>query len=162
MEDTKTENTDSEIVTDAPADTGEVTLTVDDYNAVVAERDAEKAKNAKLYARLKKSETSKPLEKAPTTTQSPEVSQELARLKLKVDYDIKDPDAIDFIMKNGGEEALKNPFIKQTIDNMLTQKKTEQAQVSEESQKSDFERKVTVEQMKNMSVEELEKALPHA
>ena len=162
MEPKEIETTDSEIVTEAPADTGEVTLTVDDYNRVVAERDEERAKNAKLYARLQKEKTSKPLEKATIIKETPEVSQEIQRLKLKVDYDIKDPEAIDFVMKNGGEEALKNPYIKQTIDNMLTQKRAEQAQVAEETQKSDFERKVSKDQMKAMSVEELEKLLPHA
>lgn len=154
------ENTNSETVTE-PTDTGEVQLTVDDYNRVAAELEAEKAKNAKLYARLKKDQ-SKPLEKAQTQTQSPELSQELTRMKLKVDYDIKDNDAIDFIMKNGGEEALKNPYVKASVDAMLQQKRSEAAQIAEDSQKSDFERKVTLDQLRGMSVEELEKTLPHA
>ena len=156
------ETVDSETTTeDQTVETGEVTLTVDDYNNVVAERDAEKAKNAKLYARLKKTETSKPLEKVSTQATSPELSQELAIMKLKVDHGIKDPQAIEFLMKNGGEKALENPFIKQTMENMLKQKATEEAQIVEETQKSDFERKVTKEQMKAMTSEELEKVLPH-
>lgn len=143
-------------------ETGEVTLTVDDYNRVANELQAEKAKNAKLYARIKESKKTAPLEKAQSPKESPELSQDLAKLKLAVNYGIKDPDAVEFLMNNGGEEALKNPFIKQTMDNMLAQKATEAAQVAEDSQKSDFERKVTIDQMKNMSIEELEKVLPRA
>ena len=143
-------------------DTGEVvTLTVDDYNRVAAELEAEKTKNAKLYARVKKAETAKPLEKV-THEPSPELSTKLTKLELQVTHGITDPEAIDFIMKNGGEEALKNPYIKKTIENMLEQKRAEAAQVAEDSQKSDFERKMTKEQMKGMSSEELEKILPHA
>ena len=159
-EETVKENTETTTETQTD-ETGEVQLTVDDYNAKVAELEAEKAKTAKLYARLKKTEQAKPLEKV-SQSESPKLSNELQILKLKVDYDIKDPDAIDFLMKNGGEEALKNPYIKGTIDTMLSQKRAQAAQVAEESQKSDFERKMTVEQMKSMSSEELEKVLPRS
>lgn len=156
------EKTDSQIVADAPQDTGEVELTVDDYNVVKAELESEKAKNSKLYARLKKTETSKPLEKV-LIKESPELSQEFAILKLKVDHGIKDPAAIEFLMKNGGEEALKNPYIKSTIDTMIAQKANEAAQVAEENQKSDFQRKMTLGQLKALPTsEEMEKVLPHA
>lgn len=163
MENNTNENIDSSIdETEVTTDTnGEVTLTVDDYNAVVAERDAEKAKNAKLYARLKKETISKPLEKVSSQTISPDVSQKLARLELQV-AGITDPEAIDFILKNGGQEALKNPYVKKTVDNILDQKKAEQAQITDESNKSDFQRKTTPEQLKAMSSEEMEKLLPHA
>lgn len=164
MENEKDEVIDSQddTQTETVETNDEVQLTVDDYNKLAKEKADLEERNKKLYARLKKVETSKPLEKVSSQKESPELSQELTKIKLKLDYGIKDPDAIDFIMKNGGEEALKNPFIKQTIDNMLTQKASEAAQVAEESQKTDFERKTTNEQLKAMSSEELEKVLPHA
>ena len=157
MEHEHDENLGSEI----EETTEEVTLTVDDYRKLEAEKEELEEKNKKLYARLKKEQSSdkKPL----VETQSTSIPQtEFARLKLKVDYGITDPEALDFVLKNGGEEALKNPFIKQTIDNMITQKKAEQAAVAEESGKSEVDKKYTTEQLKSLPSEELEKILPHA
>jgi polynucleotide 5'-kinase involved in rRNA processing len=65
-------------------------------------------------------------------------------------------------MKNGGEKALDNPYIKGTIDTMLQQKKAEAAVISDETGKSEIERKYSTNQLKGMSSEELEKLLPHA
>lgn len=145
----------------------ETTLTVDDYNRVVSERDAEKAKNAdleqknkQLYARAtKKSSDATPLVE---TRANPELTTEITRLKLKVDHGITDPDAIDFVMKNGGEEALKNPYITQALDGIAKQKKAEQAVIDDEAGGSTTSKHQTLNQLKDMSVEELEKTLPHA
>jgi glycine cleavage system protein P-like pyridoxal-binding family len=57
MDENQNENDNSEII--EPTET-ETTLTVDDYNQVKAELESEKAKNAKLYARVKKSSDLKP------------------------------------------------------------------------------------------------------
>lgn len=157
MENEQIENLDSQI----EETQDEVQLTVDDYRKLEAEKAALEEKNRKLYARLKKEESSdkKPL----VETQKPSYSDtEFTRLKLKVDYGISDPDALDFIIKNGGEKALENPYIKQTIDNIVTQKKAEQASVYEESGKSEVEKKYSTDQLKSMPSEELEKILPHA
>lgn len=143
-------------------DTNETTLTVDDYNKLKAEKEALEEANKKLYARVKKSSENKPLVNTHAQQDNSQVNQELARLKLKVDHGITDSEAIDFIMKNGGEEALKNPYIKGTIDTMIQQKKAEQAVVSEESGKSEVDRKYSNEQLKAMPSDELEKVLPHA
>jgi len=139
----------------------ETTLTVDDYNRVKEELEAEKAKNAKLYARVQKEKKveSQPLAKVNETGIS---SAEFTRLKLKVDFGISDPEALDFVMKNGGEKALENPYIKKTIDTMLEQKRAEQAVVSGSDGQSEVEKKFTQGQLKDMSAEELEKILPHA
>ena len=158
MDEEKIENNDSENV-EQNETVNETTLTVDDYNKLLEEKKALEEKNKQLYARVKKSSESKPLAEKQNTG----IDQaEFTRLKLKVDYNISDPDALDFVMKNGGEEALKNPYIKKTIDNMLEQKKAEQAAEIGDSGKSDFEKKYSTEQLKSMSVEELEKILPHA
>jgi hypothetical protein len=156
MDENQNENDNSEII--EPTET-ETTLTVDDYNQVKAELEAEKAKNAKLYARVKKSSDLKP---SVETQQNSELTTELTKLKLKVDHGITDPDAIEFVMKNGGEKALDNPYIKGTIDTMLQQKKAEAAVISDETGKSEIERKYSTNQLKGMSSEELEKLLPHA
>lgn len=162
MEEEKKEVNDSQdIEQEEAAETSETTLTVDDYKALEAEKKALEEKNAKLYARLKKVESSKEVSKPLAKTDGIS-SAEFTRLKLKVDYGITDPEALDFVLKNGGEKALENPYIKKTIDNMVEQKKAEQAVISGENGKSEFDKKYTEGQLKNMSAEELEKILPHA
>lgn len=137
----------------------ETELTVDDYNKLKAEKEALEASNKKLYARLKKSSDVKPsVEKQDTGIDQ----AEFTRLKLKVDYGITDSDALDFVMKNGGEAAMKNPLVKSAIDGLIAQKKAEQAASISDDGKSEFDRKYTQDQLRNMSAEELEKILPHS
>lgn len=150
------EKVDSEITTE----TGEVQLTVDDYRKLEAEKIELEEKNKKLYARLKKEEAAKPTPLVDANTS--QVNQELIRLRLKVDHGISDPDAIDFIMKNGGEKAMENPYVKGAVETIMQQKKAEQAVVAEDSDKSDIMKKHTVQELKNMPSTELEKILPHA
>ena len=150
------ENDNSEIVETTEPET---TLTVDDYNKLKAEKEALEQKNAQLYARIKKSSDTKPLAETPV---NPELTADITRLKLKVDHGITDPDAIDFVMKNGGEEALKNPIVKEAIEAIAKQKKAEQAVIDDEAAGSTTSKRQTIAQLKDMSVEELEKTLPHA
>lgn len=135
------------------------TLTVDDYNKLLKEKQDLEEANKKLYARVKKSSDNKPLVE---THVNPELTTEITRLKLKVDHNITDPEAIDFVMRNGGEEALKNPYITQALDGMAKQKKAEQAVIDDEAGGSTTTKRQTLSQLKDMSVEELEKTLPHA
>jgi hypothetical protein len=141
-------------------ETNDTTLTVDDYNKLLEEKKELEEKNAKLYARIKKESTkvAQPLAK----TENGINQTEFTKLKLKVDYGITDSEAIDFIMKNGGEESLKNPYIKKTIDTMLEQKKAEAATISDDNGKSEIEKKHTLAELKSMPSSELEKILPHA
>ena len=159
MENENIENNNSENVEETiTPETNDTTLTVDDYKALEAEKKALEDKNAKLYARLKKAET-----KEAQPLKEPGINQtEFTKLKLKVEHGITDSDAIDFILKNGGEKALENPYIKKTIDNMLEQKRAENAQVTSDNGKSEFDKKYSAEQLKSMPSEELEKILPHA
>lgn len=151
---------DSQDDTQDPAETTQTKLTVDDYNKLMKEKEELEEKNKKLYARLNKkpSETAKPLVETPNA----EISKEINELRLKVDYGISDPEAIAFITKNGGIKAMENPFVKQTVDNMLSQKKSESAAVAEDNGKSEIEKKYTIDQLRSMPLEELEKILPHA
>ncbi|MGI9118407.1 MAG: hypothetical protein ACR2IQ_02570 [Minisyncoccia bacterium] len=147
---------------DTQEETTETTLTVDDYNKLLEEKKALEEANKKLYARVKKSSENKPLVNNQPTQDNSQVTQELARLKLRVEHGISDPEAIDFIMKNGGEKALENPYIKGTVDAMVSQKTTEKAVVSEESGYSTMDKKYSNDELKNMSSDDLEKLLPHA
>lgn len=161
MENNEIENVNSETTQNQTVNTTD--LTVDDYNKLAAEKAELEKKNAQLYARLKKEEKESSEKKTPLVeTPSSEFTQELAKLKLKVDHGITDPEAIDFVMKNGGEESLKNPYIKTAVDTILQQKRAEQAIVQEDSSKSDVERKYSTAQLKAMPSDELEKILPHA
>lgn len=162
MADETIENNDSEIVVEKETSKeNETTLTVDDYRKLEAEKNELEQKNKKLYARLKKEEEEKSSASKPLVNDNSQVTQELARLKLQVEHGISDPEAVDFIMKNGGAEALKNPYIKGTIDSMLQQKKAEAGAVEDDSGASLIDKKYTKEQLKNMSSDELEKLLPH-
>lgn len=156
MENENNENIYSSIDTETTVNT--TTLTVDDYNRLLDEKKALEDKNAKLYARIKKSESSP--KETPLDTSS-QLTEQLTRLKLRVEHGIDDPEAIDFIMKNGGETALGNQYMKTAVDTILQQKRAEKAVEGEESSKSEFEKKYSTSQLQNMSSEELEKILPH-
>lgn len=72
----------------------------------------------------------------------------------------------NFIMKNGGREALKDPnsYVARALAATMEQRKAEAeaSKVSSGSGTSEAERKFTQEQLKNMSSADLAKILPHA
>ncbi len=164
MENTNTEVIDSQDdVQTQTEETNETTLTVDDYRKLETELAESKKRESKLFERVKKQEKSsenKPL--VNVQQDNSKVTEELARIRLKLDHGISDPEALDFIMKNGGEKALENPYIKGTIDTMIAQKKAEAGAVSEDSGKSEVFKKHTPAELKAMSSDELEKIMPHA
>lgn len=73
---------------------------------------------------------------------------------------------VEWIMKNGGRKVLDDPnsLVSIAIKAQREQLKAEQAAsaVGDTSALSEIERKYTPEQLRNMSVTELEKILPHA
>lgn len=78
-------------------------------------------------------------------------------------YDRKD---VEFIMRNGGREALNDPnsYVSVALKSKLEQRRAE-AEASKTSNSggmSEIERKYTPEQLRNMSSEELKKILPQA
>lgn len=121
--------------------------------------EALKANNAKLYARLKKTEAALKAvtgeEPQPQINHSPD--DKLTRLELKTDgYKNEE---IDFIMKNGGPSAVNDPFVKAAIDVMRSKSKSEDA-IPEGSPKSPVYQKFTEQDLQNMSTAELEKLIP--
>lgn len=75
-------------------------------------------------------------------------------------------DETKFILANGGRKTLENKdsYVAIAINTKREQRKTEEA-VSQTSNKTGFQsggKTYTEEQLKNMTVEEMEKILPHA
>lgn len=70
---------------------------------------------------------------------------------------------VEFIIKNGGVKSITdNPFVKAAVETMKEQRKAEQSVSTTDTGKSEIETKFTPEQIAKMSVEELEKHLPHS
>lgn len=69
-------------------------------------------------------------------------------------------EAVDFILKNGGLKSLDNPYVKAAVQSIKEQEKAEKSIPTNDSGKSDIEKKYTHEQLMNMSAAELEKILP--
>jgi len=89
-----------------------------------------------------------------------DVRSQLARLELKTEG--YSEDAIAFIQKNGGRDALNDPYVTAAVKAIQEQKSAEQAIVANETTKSDIERKFTPEEINAMSPEEMYKVLPKA
>ncbi len=114
-------------------------------------------KNKQLYARLKKQEQ-KP-EEPKLTNAAPETDAKFERLELKTDgYNTEE---VDFLMQYGGKEALANKFVQKAIEVMRKEAKSAQATPDGGAQ-SPIYKKYTRDELNAMSVEELEKLLPHA
>ena len=111
------------------------------------------AKNKKLYARVAKP--------APLQTNATPPDDRLNDLELKLE--LKDRgiplEAMPFIKKNGGLKGLEDPLVKTAVETYTTQLKAEQAVEGDSSPRSEIEKKYTLEQMKSMPIEELEKLL---
>lgn len=116
--------------------------------AIIKERDELKEKNAKLYARIKKAEPLK------TNSNSDE---RFERLELKTDG-YKD-DEIDFLMRNGGKQALKDKLVLSAIEAQRNKIKSQNATPSGTG-KSAVYQKFTESDLKNMPLDELEKIIP--
>lgn len=114
----------------------------------------------KATAMRYKNKLEKQKPKSSTKEDTSEVRSMLARLELKTDG--YSEDAINFIQRNGGREALKDPHVKAAIDLIQEQKRAENSVITNETSKSDIERKFTNEELNAMSAEELDKILPKA
>lgn len=132
-----------------------------------------KAETAKrqILARAKKAEEenkllkAKPHIKEETPTKESNIEDQVWTIAemIREGYTRED---VDFIMKNGGREALKNEssYVAVALRSKMEQRRAEQAssQTSVSTGGSEVERKYTTEQLKNMSRAELEKILPQA
>lgn len=123
---------------------------LEDYENLKREKEELEEKNKKLFARLKKPSTTNKLEALPD-------KEWQEKIELKVEG--YSPEEVDFIMRNGGRNALKNDFVLKAIEAKREQIKAEKAIVSEDTSKSEIEKKYTHEQLKNMSTEDLEKLI---
>lgn len=122
----------------------------------------------RLYARLKQKEEK--LKKAeeelvklkskadPANPQQFATKEDLERIELRSTYSAE---IVDAIMDAGGRKSLDNPVIKAGIDSMVKKEKSKQATPNVGSN-SPVYKNHTQEELKNMTVEQLEKILPHA
>jgi hypothetical protein len=147
---------------------GELEIVLDDtvskeqYNQVFArakKAEAEKKALAEKLASLEKKPTEK-VELKETKEEKPSYGSVSFEEALELRLQGYDKDAVEFIMKNGGLKSLDNPYVKVAVQSIKEQKKAENAISTDDTSKSDIEKKYTNEQLKNMSTEELLKILP--
>lgn len=137
--------------------------TKEDYDALVK-------KNRGLYARLKKGkkpqaksdEAPSPKKEETPTPNDLDKQNEAWKEKIELKAEGYSDEEIDFLQRNGGRAKKDDPFVKAALESVRAQKKSEAAQVSDDTNKSDIEKKYTHEQLRDMPTAELEKILPKA
>ncbi len=142
----------------------ELEINLDDTSDVDAiKAEAEKATQfaKQALARAKKAEAELKTYKTTPPEQSKRTVVDIDEaVDLRLDGYTKEE--VSIIMQNGGRKALENPVIKAGIEAVRTQRKAENAIPTQDTAKSEVERKHTKEQLQNMSAEELYKILPKA
>jgi len=120
-----------------------------------------------LYARLKKEEAEKKALKAevdalkgvergqPTKVNTDD--ERFERLELKTEGYTNDE--INFILKNGGRQALEDPYVKMAIDKAREDRRNNDAIATNVSSKSAIERKYSQSDLAAMSADEMEAVL---
>lgn len=115
--------------------------------------------NKKLYARAKKSEEKlKSIDPMESHNEETTINEDERWQKIDLRLEGYDPDETDFIIRNGGKEALDNKFVQAAISQMRAQKRSKQATPSG-GNRSPIERKYSQDQLMSMPTEELEKLL---
>ena len=89
-----------------------------------------------------------------------DLEQRLERMELKQEG--YSPDVIDSIMELGGKAALKNPLLAKAIQVEEKQLKVERASETDGASQSGMKSNVSLDELKTMSSEEMEKHLPKA
>jgi len=119
-----------------------------------------------LYARLKKEEARvKELEakvngdKAPSNSQQPNTNDIAWRESIELKTDGYTSDEIAFIQKNGGKEALNDPFVKSAIEKNREERKIAESVAMNVSSKSAIERKYSPAELQAMSADDMEAVL---
>lgn len=135
-----------------------------DYDTLKAERDDLKKRVSeesakKLHWKNKATKTAE-AKKEPSSRFNKEESDLESRLErqdLRLDgYSIEE---VDYLMKNGGKEAVKDKFVMAAIQKLREQDKAEKAVVSSKASGSNMLKGLTEEQIQNMSAAELEKKI---
>lgn len=128
---------------------------------------AEALKYKAMAHKYKQRATEPKAPKAPETAVAPQenIDEKIWEVAEMIRQGYTKADA-EFIQRNGGKKALEdqNSYVAVALRTMQEQRRAEQAAsaVNSTAGQSEVERKYTPEQLKNMSVEELEKLLPHA
>lgn len=147
-----------EVTTDEVEETEDVDTDTDggdDYDDLSHEEAITRLKKAEgLIVKHKKA----PKQEEPIKNESSDTR--LDRMELKQDG--YPEEIVNSIMELGGKEALKNPILKKTVDDMLVQHNAERASGVSGGSTSSLSTKYSKEDLENMSVEQLEKILPHA
>jgi len=118
-----------------------------------------------LYARLKKEEARvKELEgklgdKAPTIAQPTNTNETAWRESIELKTDGYSSEEIAFIQKNGGKEALNDPFVKSAIERSREERKVTESVAMNVSSKSAIERKYSPADLQAMSADDMEAVL---
>lgn len=114
------------------------------------------SKNKQLYERVKKAE--KPTENQLTNSPS-NADERFERLELRTEgYNSEE---VDFLMRNGGRQALDDKIVMAGIDSIRKQTKSQSATPSA-SGRSPIYQRFTAQDLRNMPLDELEKILPRA
>lgn len=114
----------------------------------------EKQKATKLKRKLfsKEAESNdKPINNRP--------SEDKWKTKMELKVEGYDDDAVDFILKNGGKKALENPYVTAAIAEMKVKKAAETAAISQDSSKSQIEKRFTPGEFAKLSHDEQLKAM---
>lgn len=124
-----------------------------------AEAAKQKAIAERMRKKLEKAQSSlgEDEEKEQPPAQPSSEEDRYVRLDLKVDG--YNEDEINFILKNGGKQALEDPYVKAAVEARREQRKAEEAMVATDSNKSDIFKRFTPEQIQAMSAAEMEKAM---
>lgn len=154
-EEIETEEVVEEETTEEEAE--ESTVETEESGEETTEEDVDwKARAIKAEGLIQKHKTKAKTVKKETPTDS----KTLERMQLQLDgYPIE---IVDQIMDLGGKEFLNNDIGKKAVDILVKQATAEKAAKIETTTKSSFEKKYTPEDLRNMSVEEMEKILPKA
>lgn len=125
------------------------------YDELTQEEAVERLRKAEALI-VKHKKEPKPKEEEIT---KPTDSARIERVELMQEYP---KEIVDSIIDLGGAEALKNPILKKTVDDMVIQHNAEKASSVQGGPNSSVQTKYSKEDLSNMSVEEMEKVLPHA
>jgi hypothetical protein len=136
----------------------EDTTEEDEVNSTQLQSELEKAKAeiAKLSRLLKKGDKPKGEKSSPQDDSNVVTKADLERIRLEAKG--YDEDQVEFLMRFGGAEALKDEAVKSVIDTMKEKKTQAQAQVSGKTQ-SKSARRYSQEDLQAMPLEKLEKLI---
>lgn len=146
MEENTIENNDLDI--DLENEEEEIVEELDEKDKeIIKLREIVKRKNQKL----------KELEPLPEQREQPDLGTLESKIELKLEMKAEGypQEAIDFALANGGRKALDNPIVKKALDEYKKQAQAEKAAEIDSSGQSQTIKKLTPQDIENMSAEEL-------